>query len=336
MTLRLDLSSIPLGLPTTAKRVIGTIGNTLGRITDCPLRFNEKVVENVYKTWPDVSMIIIKSYITQGITQIYKVLGSLDIIGNPVKLVRNVGGGFYDLVNEPRKGFRLGPKEFGIGVAKGVGSLIYGIVGGVLDFLQRISGTLYAATQSLTGHDRDSMSIEDENEPSNILSGIGQGFVGFGNEIGKGFYALCAEPCQKAQVSGAGGFCKGIGGGLLKLVISPFAGILKLITCILAGCKNTCFLLTGKQRVKTARFRHPRVIVEGDKKLLPYEENKAEAREILYQLEKIDTNNILFAEDFICPDCPKRMSTAILTDKFMYVIYNNDRIIFKLNKQNAK
>ena len=336
LTLRLDLSSIPLGLPTTAKRVIGTIGNTLGRITDCPLRFNEKVVENVYKTWPDVSMIIIKSYITQGITQIYKVLGSLDIIGNPVKLVRNVGGGFYDLVNEPRKGFRLGPKEFGIGVAKGVGSLIYGIVGGVLDFLQRISGTLYAATQSLTGHDRDSMSIEDENEPSNILSGIGQGFVGFGNEIGKGFYALCAEPCQKAQVSGAGGFCKGIGGGLLKLVISPFAGILKLITCILAGCKNTCFLLTGKQRVKTARFRHPRVIVEGDKKLLPYEENKAEAREILYQLEKIDTNNILFAEDFICPDCPKRMSTAILTDKFMYVIYNNDRIIFKLNTQNAK
>ena len=336
LTLRLDLSSIPLGLPKTAKRVIGTIGNTLGRITDCPLRFNEKVVENVYMSWADVSMIIVKSYITQGITQIYKVLGSLDIIGNPVKLVRNVGGGFYDFVNEPRKGFRLGPKEFGIGVAKGVGSLIYGIVGGVLDFLQRISGTLYAATQSLTGHDRESMSIEDENEPSNILSGFGEGFVGFGKEIGKGFYALCAEPCQKAQTSGAGGFCKGIGGGLLKLVISPFAGILKLITCILAGCKNTCFLLTGKQRVKTSRFRHPRVIVEGDKKLLPYENNKAEAREILYQLENIDTNNILFADDFICPDCPRRMSTAILTDKYMYVIYNNNKIIFKLNTRLAE
>ena len=335
LTLRLDLSSIPLGLPKTAKRVIGTIGNTLGRITDCPLRFNEKVVENVYKSWPDVAMIVVKSYITEGITQIYKVLGSLDIIGNPVKLARNVGGGFYDLVNEPRKGFRLGPKEFGIGVAKGVGSLIYGIVGGVLDSLQRISGTLYAATQSLTGHDRESMTIEDENEPSNILSGLGEGFVGFGKEIGKGFYALCAEPCQKAQASGVGGFCKGLGGGLLKLVISPFAGILKLVTCILAGCKNTCFLLTGKQRVKTSRFRHPRVIVEGDKKLLPYESNKAEAREIIFQLENIDTNNVLFAEDFICPDCPRRMSTAILTDKNMYVIYNNNRIIFKLNTQMA-
>ena len=135
LTLRLDLSSIPLGLPKTAKRIIGTIGNTLGRITDCPLRFNEKVVENVYLSWADVAMIIVKGYISEGITQIYKVLGSLDIIGNPVKLVRNVGGGFYDFVNEPRKGFRLGPKEFGLGVAKGVGSLVYGIVGGIFDFI---------------------------------------------------------------------------------------------------------------------------------------------------------------------------------------------------------
>ena len=70
LTLRLDLSSIPLGLPKTAKRIIGTIGNTLGRISDCPLRFNEKVVENVYLSWADISMIIINSYITQGIAQI--------------------------------------------------------------------------------------------------------------------------------------------------------------------------------------------------------------------------------------------------------------------------
>ena len=139
-----------------------------------------------------------------------------------------------------------------------------------------------------------------------------------GKEIGKGCYSLCAEPCKK---TGPGGFCKGFCTGLLKFVISPFAGILKLITCIVAGCKNTCFMLTGKKRIKTSRFRHPRVIVEGDKKMMPYEDNKAEAREVLYQLEKIDTNNILYTKDFICPDCPKRMSTAILTDTHI-IIFN--------------
>ena len=333
LTLRLDLSSIPLGLPKTAKRIIGTIGNTLGRITDCPLRFNEQVVENVYLSWADISMIIINKYIKQGITQIYKVLGSLDIIGNPVKLVRNVGGGFYDFVNEPRKGFRNGPLEFGKGVAKGFGGLLSGIFGGIFDFIQRITGTLYAATQTIAGTDRDSMSIEDENEPTNIISGFGQGFAGFGKEIGKGFYSFCAAPCKKASTGGATGFTKSLCTGLIRLIISPFAGILKLITCVMAGCKNSCYSLTGRKKLKTTRFRHPRVIVEGDKKLLPYEENKAEARETIYQLEKVDTNNILFAEDFICPDCPRKISTAILTDKFMYVVYNMQKIIFKLDLQ---
>ena len=68
---------------------------------------------------------------------------------------------------------------------------------------------------------------------------------------------------------------------------------------------------------------------------MPYEDNKAEAREVLYQLEKIDTNNILYAEDFICPDCPRRMSTAILTDTHMYVVYDSRTIIFKLDTRKA-
>ena len=45
----------------------------------------------------------------------------------------------------------------------------------------------------------------------------------------------------------------------------------------------------------------------------------------------MDTNNILFSEDFICPDCPRKISTAILTDKFVYVIYNLQKIVFKLD-----
>ena len=48
----------------------------------------------------------------------------------PVQDCRRIFGGFYDFVNEPRKGFRNGPREFGIGVARGFGGLISGIFGG--------------------------------------------------------------------------------------------------------------------------------------------------------------------------------------------------------------
>lgn len=89
------------------------------------------------------------------------------------------------------------------------------------------------ATQTISGTDRDSMIIEDENESSNIFSEIGEGFIGFCKEIGKGFYGLCYEPCKKGSMYGATGFCKGFGTGLLRFVISPFAGIFKFITCIM-------------------------------------------------------------------------------------------------------
>lgn len=41
--------------------------------------------------------------------QLYKVLGSLNIIGNPVSLFRNVATGFKDLKDKPAEGFVEGP-----------------------------------------------------------------------------------------------------------------------------------------------------------------------------------------------------------------------------------
>ena len=50
-------------------------------------------------------------------------------------------------------------------------------------------------------------------------------------------------------------------------------------------------------------------------------------------LQKEYTDNILYAEDFICSNkgFKKKFSTAILTDKALYVIYNSDKLIFEAN-----
>ena len=54
-----------------------------------------------------IAKIFIKSYIKQSIFQVYKLLGSSDIIGNPVQLIEKIGTGFFEFVNEPRKGLFL-------------------------------------------------------------------------------------------------------------------------------------------------------------------------------------------------------------------------------------
>ena len=42
-----------------------------------------------------------RHYVIQGLQQIYKILGSLSIIGNPVGLVTNLGKGVTHLFQDP-------------------------------------------------------------------------------------------------------------------------------------------------------------------------------------------------------------------------------------------
>ena len=69
-----------------------------------------------------------------------------------------------------------------------------------------------------------------------------------------------------------------------------------------------------------------------------YDESRAEAKEILFDLKKEYTDNILYAEDFICADhgFGRKFSTCILTDQAIYVVYNTSKIIFEELVKNIK
>jgi hypothetical protein len=63
---------------------------------------------------------ITKNYTRQAIFQFYNLIGSSDIIGNPVGLVDKLGTGVYEFISEPTKGLLQGPDEFVGGIGKGV------------------------------------------------------------------------------------------------------------------------------------------------------------------------------------------------------------------------
>ena len=340
LTIRLDSKPIDFKIPIIIDKILGSMINALGRISNCPLKFKEQVIEKVYMSWYDLSWKIINPYITQGIVQIYKILGSLDIIGNPVNLINNITEGVYDFVYEPGKGIKN--KNIGIGIgggiAKGVGSLVSGVVGGAFDSLQRITTTLLVSIQSIAGRKRQDILYEEQNEPENALSGLYQGICGFGSEIGRGVKNMFTQPCINYQENGASGFCSGLCKGFVGLILCPVSAVLKLVSSISAGIKNSCFGLSGRKRLKTERFRYPRIIVEGEEKVHTYNENKSEAKEILFILEKENTDNILYSEDFICADkgFGKKFSSVILTDKAIYVVYNTQKVIFEELLKNIK
>ena len=330
ITLRLDPKSFNLKIPGELQSIFGGL-MTLGRISNCPLKFNYQIIKNVYISWNDLAWKIITPYIKEGIIQIYKILGSLDIIGNPVNLINDITSGVYEFVTLPGKGIKN--KNFGKNIVKGFGGLVVGVMGGAFNSLQKISTTLLVSLQTVLDRNKKDILYEEQNEPDNVFIGIYEGIRGFGAEIGNGFKNLCTEPCKRGEQNGVSGFFRGLCKGLIGLILSPISGILKFVSSLSGGIKNSCFSIVGRKKLKTERFRYPRIIVEGEEKVDSYNESKAEAKEILYNLNKEDTNNILYAEDFICGNLGygRKFSTLILTDKALYVIYNTNKVIYEKN-----
>mmetsp|Transcript_47284 Transcript_47284/g.34572 ORF Transcript_47284/g.34572 Transcript_47284/m.34572 type:complete len:99 (+) Transcript_47284:649-945(+) len=92
-----------------------------------------------------------RNYTQQAGLQFYKILGSSDLLGNPVGLVDKLGTGVYEFFNEPRKGLMTG--NFRAGLSKGVTSLVNNAVGGTFDSVSKLTGSLYGVLKSVGGQE---------------------------------------------------------------------------------------------------------------------------------------------------------------------------------------
>lgn len=103
-----------------------------GNISDAPLKFNSLLLEHPIVDSGTLRNRIIGHYTQQAIVQVHKILGSIDMLGNPVGLFNTMGEGVTDLFYEPYQGFVSDrPQDIGIGLAKvpqSIGSYIFNII----------------------------------------------------------------------------------------------------------------------------------------------------------------------------------------------------------------
>lgn len=270
--------------------VISSVGGAFITITDTPLRFSSVIVLNSFQTFDALSWTITKNYIRQGVLQFYKVIGSSDLIGNPMGLIDKLGTGVFEFFNEPRKGLLKGPKQFATGVGKGVKSLVSGIVSGGFGSVSRITGSLYSVVRQVGG---GGDSYERINQNDNIAEGIYHGFAGGLQDLAEGVAGLFTKPFKGAKRGGVGGFLKGIGSGLLGVATAPLSAVLRVGTSVATGIANTAtFLRTGKIQQK-GRLRFPRP-VGAQKVIEPYNEEIAQAQEYLKTLKDHNTEQLVF------------------------------------------
>ncbi|CAO0798122.1 unnamed protein product [Mucor circinelloides] len=223
---------------------------TLGNINDAPVKLNALIVDNLRASSEDLTARIVLHYREQVIYQIHRVLGSIDILGNPVGLFNTLSSGFGELFYEPYQGFIMSdrPQDLGIGIAKGVGGFMKKGVFGISDSLSRFSGSLgkgvSAATMDKKFQDRRRMNMT-RNKPTHAIYGVTQGVGYFGTSVASGFAGLVKRPIEGAESGGVVGFVGGVGKGLVGAFTKPMVGFLDMASNITAGIRETTTVFEG-------------------------------------------------------------------------------------------
>ena len=327
LTTRIDLNSIRV-IPTIFSGLSSFIGNIFTHITDYKLYLPSLYYRDVFTDMPSLMNQLSNSYVSQLKRRIFKIVGSLDILGNPTGYASSIGQGFLEIFEAPRRGLINGPLGFGEGVAKGFGTFITTIISSSVDIVGKISGTLLASCEELQGIKyTDYLS---EREPSNIFSGLYYGVKNGIIDIGKGVAGIFIKPYQEGKKGGFGGFIQGVGAGLIGAAISPVTAGLRITNNLIVGIKNTALIFNPK--LKTERFRYPRTIQKAIR-LNSYNEDEALIRAILDYLGGYDDHEIIYFKQFqyINPGLQGSTSTLILTDKCVMIVYQAKEIVFKID-----
>ena len=108
--------------------------DVLTNLTLCYRTMIQLVMQHGYGSSTELSQKIVSHYVSKVLTQVYKILLSIDMLGNPVGLLGDVGSGVVSFFYEPAMGLMKSPTDFAAGVGKGTKQLLTSSISGVANF----------------------------------------------------------------------------------------------------------------------------------------------------------------------------------------------------------
>jgi len=173
--------------------------------------------------------------------QVYKLVGSIDILGNPVGLFNGIGTGVVDLFDKPMKGFVKGPLEGGKGMIIGASSLVKHTFAGTFNSVGKITGSIGSGLTSIISGDKEYIEKRKRlktKKPKGVFSGVGQGIESIGTGLLSGVTGVFTQPLEGFKKDGFVGGLKGLFKGATGLVVKPITGILDGVSKTAEGLKQ--------------------------------------------------------------------------------------------------
>jgi len=194
-------------------------------------------------------------YQKECLRQFHRVIGSVEVLGNPVGLMRNLGtgmqafrSGLTGLRNGDRQSFKDGAKAFAKHGAHGLSNTI-----------SKVSSSLSRGLASAAMDDdfvKEREATKDfKVRPETAKVGFQKGTSTLMKSFSSGFSGLYKKPMEGYVAGGYQGLAEGVGVGIAGLLCKPTSGLMDLVANTSEGLKNYADPL-GK--VELHRYRDPR------------------------------------------------------------------------------
>lgn len=187
-------------------------------------KFQELLLRHVCSARSPMVASLAKHYQNQILSQTVRVIGSVQVLGDPANLFEEIGGGFAKFLKQTGERGAIG---------EGIKDLSGSIVGGACGSVAKISGALKDTIGSVAG-----MPVGSDRRAHNLSEGIDQALTSLATGVSEAVNGLVELPVVRAHEEGWKGFVQGTSVGVVGVLTRPAEGILGSIEKLAQGVEG--------------------------------------------------------------------------------------------------
>lgn len=130
--------------------VLRAVGATLLNFEDASLKFAALELPDVFASGEELTSLVQLHYLKQATSQLYRILGSSDFLGNPLSLFSTIATGAGDLIYKPAVGLTESPTGVVTGAFGGMSSFLRHLLYGFSSAGSRMTSSLAKGLSSLS------------------------------------------------------------------------------------------------------------------------------------------------------------------------------------------
>ncbi|OMJ76662.1 hypothetical protein SteCoe_23935 [Stentor coeruleus] len=302
-------------------QILADLGLALTSIESTELKLAGYKISNLLQPRSQFISSMINHYKSQGIRELYKIVGSVELLGNPFALINSLKAGVKEMFYDPAVALIESPNKFGESLLHGSVGLVRHTVHGLFKSVGTLTGGIgrFLTALTLDSKFQTKMRVLKNRRADNFGDKLKIGFKQLSYGFVQGITGLVTAPIEGIKQGGFPGLLKGIGKGIIGTVAKPTASIVGTVSDAFSGIGN---IAKKKHNVRyTERSRYPRSF-NSDRILRPYDETSSYGQFLLAKAKRAVTY-----EKILCLleiTYKKKIRVLIVSNISIYIIRRKD------------